>query len=217
MFVNRVVTMFLEGDYSFTDFHFVTECWKDDFILELLRWYDIKVKLIRRRKGEDNYPEWKQYYEQIVRILYYTVINRNIRDKISLKNIFRYFFEVEDDDPYRDDPDMISAEKLLKIYFYIVKKIGKKSYKKKDHNNYEKLYPFVGRWDNEMIKELYDHLSIVKENGIIVDCYPLWECDGEEEEESVTEDLEQDVKLLQEILDRLQNKVLTKLKEGVRK
>ena len=216
MFVNRVINMFLEGDHSFDDFHFVGECWKDDFIIELLRWYDGKVKSIWHRKGEDNKEEWKQYYQQIVRMLYYAVIKLNLFNKISLKNVFEYFFEVEDDDPYRNDPDMISAEKLLNVYNYLVKKISNKKYNEEWPKNYEIIYPFVGRWDNEIMKDMYDHLFVTSENGMIVHSIPHLGEEGRREEED-DEDLEHDIKLLQEILDRLQKKVLTKLKKGVRK
>ena len=218
MFVNRAVVMILEDVYSFNDLCFVSRCWKDDFIVELLRWYDIKVKLIRHRKGGEHacFKEWKQYYQQIVRMLYYAVVIFNIRQITPLKEFFRYFFEVEDDDPYRNDPDMISAEKLLNVYNYLVKKISNKKYNEEWPKNYEIIYPFVGRWDNEIMKDMYDHLFVTSENGMIVHSIPHLGEEGRREEED-DEDLEHDIKLLQEILDRLQKKVLTKLKKGVRK
>ena len=184
MFVNQInIEKVFEEGFFIHDFRIKLESWKDEFIVELLKWYSEKVRKIRMRKGNGNYNEWKLFYEQVVRILYIFVISHDIRDKVSLENIFRYFFEVEDDSPYRDDPDMISAEKLLKVYFYIVKKIGKKSYKKK-HTNYKELYPFVGRWDNEEIKDLYDHLMInyICENGKILYCTPIYRDDFEDEQ-----------------------------------
>ena len=217
MFVNQISIekVFLEERF-FQDSNIKLESWKDEFIIELLNWYNDKLRTLRMRKGTDCINEWKQYYQQIVRILYYVVIKLNIRDNISLKNVFRYFFEVEDDDPYRNDPDMISAEKLLNVYNYLVKKISNKKYNEEWPKNYEIIYPFVGRWDNEIMKDMYDHLFVTSENGMIVHSIPHLGEEGRREEED-DEDLEHDIKLLQEILDRLQKKVLTKLKKGVRK
>lgn len=212
MFPNEIeLFTFFDGD--FPEDLFESECWKDDFIIELFRWYTNKYWKNDLNMSSREIEEWKEYYEQMVRILYLAVIKYNIRDKNSLKNVFDYFFEVEDDDPYRHDPDMISAEKLLNVYNYIVKKIGNKKYVKED-KKYENLYPFVGRWNNDIMTSLYANLDIRTENGKIVSSIP---CLGEEEEEPITEELEQDIKLLQEILDRLQNKILHKLKEGVRR
>ena len=217
MFVNQISIekVFLEERF-FQDSNIKLESWKDEFIIELLNWYNDKLRTLRMRKGTDCINEWKQYYQQIVRILYYVVIKLNIRDNISLKNVFRYFFEVEDDDPYRNDPDMISAEKLLNVYNYLVKKISNKKYNEEWPKNYEIIYPFVGRWDNEIMKDMYDHLFVTSENGMIVHSIPHLGEEGRREEED-DEDLEHDIKLLQEILDRLQKKVLTKLKKGDRK
>lgn len=187
MFVNQISIekVFLEERF-FQDSNIKLESWKDEFIIELLNWYNDKLRTLRMRKGTGCINEWKQYYQQIVRMLYYAVVKLNIRDKISLKNVFEYFFEVEDDDPYRNDPDMISAEKLLNVYFYIVKKIGKKSYEdlQKNDTNYNELYPFVGRWDNEIMKDLCDHLMInyICEDGKILYSEPVYRDDFEDEQ-----------------------------------
>lgn len=188
MFPNEIeLFTFLNGD--FPEDLFESECWKDDFIIELFRWYNNKYQKIDIRKGRGEYKEWKEYYEQMVRILYLAVIKYNIRDTNSLKNVFEYFFEVEDDDPYRYDPDMISAEKLLNVYNYIVKKIGNKKYEKEEEDKkYDNLYPFVGRWNNDIMTDLYAHLDIRTENGKIVGSIPRL---GEEEEEPIAEEPEQ--------------------------
>ena len=219
--ISRVVKNVLSREKTFADYEFRVECWEDDFIVELLRWYDYKVSNMKNDKrnwGVNSLEIWRIYYEQMVRMLYYAVITLKLRGANSLKNLFRYFFEVEDEDPYRHDYDLMSAEKLLQVYFYVIKKIGKKSYKK-DCENYNEIYPFVGHWDTEQMKDLYEHMQkypIIRKNSM--ECGFCYKDENKvEKEEEVDETLERDIKLLQGVLDRLQNMVLPHLLESRKK
>ena len=150
------------------------------------------------------------------RMLYYVVIRLNIRDYALIKSIFRYFFEVEDDDPYRDDPYLISAEKLLQVYRYIMKKIDKIDKESSDkHRTFPlQLHPFVDHWDTERMKAWYfwfdvkriilkDEKSgkkkaVKKEKKKVV----------ENQEQRLDKEIERDLLILQNVLKRLQKKVL---------
>ena len=83
-----------------------------------------KIKAMQERKhdfGDKDWLEhWTSYYEQYVRILYYFVVYKNIQDSDNLKMIFVYLFPVDkDDNPYRNDSDIISSEKLIKVYEHL--------------------------------------------------------------------------------------------------
>ena len=226
---SRVVEKILDRENIFTDYKFIVQCWEDEFIVELLRWYDYKVSNIRKNKrccGFWDEEKWTQYYEQMFRMLYYAVITRKLRKPNSLKNLFRYFFEVEDEDPYRYDPDLISAEKLLMVYFYIIKKIGKLSYKE-DYVN-SGIYPLVGHWDTEQMKDLYEHVRShpFPEEKNMECCFRYKEDKKKEmkdvkkeKAEQVTDEeaMKRECKLLEEILDRIKKRVENHLKESSKK
>lgn len=188
------------------------KCWKEEFICELLRWFEEKVDAIKTRKNKSGSAEleWKDHYEQMFRILYYAVITCNIRDYDSLKKFFRYFFEVEDDDPYRDDPDMISAEKLLKVYNYIVKNIGK-FYRNGDRCDFDIIWPFCGRWFTLEMKDLEENMALRVIDGKIDRMSIGYRT--KLKEKHVDETMERDVRFLQAVLDRMQDRVSKYLKE----
>lgn len=217
MFVNlKNIKIILNRENTFADCDFVIDSWEDDFIVELLKWYDNKVSNIRKNKrccGFWDEEKWTQYYEQMFRMLYYAVITLKLRFASSMKSIFNYFFEVEDEDPYGNHPDLMSAEKLLQVYFYIIRKIGKKRYGKNYHVHYQ-LWPFVGHWDTEQMKDMYEHLNV---HEVIYGkaCNRYEEKKSEEEEED--EAMERDCKLLKEILDRMKKRVEDHLKESSKK
>ena len=224
MFLNKTaIEKILEDGRFFQDSNIRIDSWRDEFVIELLKWYDEKVRMIRTsKKKANNYNEWKQYYEQVVRILYHVVVKLNIRDNLSLGNIFRYFFEV-DDSPYRADPDIISAEKLLNIYFFIVEKLSGKPYKK--YKVYDEIHPFVGRWDNVIMRDLADHLMInyVCENGKILYCTPIYRDDDEDEqyidpkmseEEDEEDDPEEPIEV---VLERTVNKFVSDILDILKK
>lgn len=130
--------------------------WNNSFIMELLRWYDIKVELIPKRKRNDH-EQWRQFYEQIVRSLYYAVVEHSLHKIKELKIYFRYFFYIEDDDPYRNDYDMISPEKLIKVYKYITKKLSKRL--QLIRNNCDSLgKQFIGMYDTDIRQDEEEHL-----------------------------------------------------------
>ena len=207
----------LYRELTFKNCDFIIESWEDAFIVELLKWYDNKVSTIKDRKkkwGNCSEEKWKEYYEQMVRMLYFAVIRLNIKNYAWLKNLFRYFFEVEDDDPYRDDPEMISAEKLLKVYTYITNKIDKKSYQ---HSDKHRMFPvhqytFIGHWDTEQMKDLFDDfcMNVIRYRGSM----EFLQHPSMKKEE---EELDHDIKLLQEILDRMKKRVEDHMKESSKK
>ena len=210
-----VVKNILSRENTFADYEFIVESWEDNFIVELLRWYDNKVSKIEYNKRNwhtcSDESRWRQYYEQMFRMLYYAVIMLKLRGPKSLKNLFRYFFEVEDEDTYRRHPDLISAEKLLMVYNYIIKIIGKISYKK-DRGNLPDFYPFIGHWDTEQMQDLYEHRCSSPITGLGIEPD---ECDSHYKEErqrnrdvtTFNEEMERDIKFLQEILDRMKQRL----------
>ena len=128
--VNKeIIEMILNRAMKITDFDFEEplNTWHDAFIVELLKWFNKKIEQMPefkrdvRNRDKDWIEHWTNYYEQYVRILYYFVVYKNIQDSDVLSKIFRYLFLVnKDDNPYRDYYDMISSEKLMKVYKYLI-------------------------------------------------------------------------------------------------
>lgn len=217
---SEVAEKILYREKTFDDYNFIVQCWEDDFIVQLLKWYDYKVSHIEWNKRNwhtcSDESRWRQYYEQMFRMLYYAVIQLKLREPNSLKDLFRYFFEVEEEDPYGRHPDLISAEKLLMVYNYIIKKIGKRSYKE-DYVN-PGIYPLVGHWNTEQMKDLYEHVrshQIFEANNMEC-CFRYKEDKKKKEKKDVKkaelvidddEAMKRDIKLLQEILDRMKLRV----------
>ena len=114
----KTIEMILSRKVNFYDFYFRPSTWKDAFIVELLKWFNNKVELIPKRKLRDSnciddFYCWKTYYEQFVRILYYFVVYKDIKDSKQLSKIFSYLFSI--DDPYKNNDNTISSEKLMKV------------------------------------------------------------------------------------------------------
>ena len=170
---DKIVEMILSREMEFINFNFDKPSkWEDAFVVELLRWYDIKIKIIPDRKC-DSSINWETYYEQIVRILYYYVKYLGIKDYDKLYKIFRYLFTVDkNDNPYRNSYDMISAEKLMKVYNYLFIKVSdyfNKLKYNKDHVCEGYIVPLVGIWNTE---EMRIKLILIKinKNILINDC-----------------------------------------------
>lgn len=152
----EIVELVLSRKIKFINIRFNPSDWNNRFIVELLRWYDQKVELIPSRKQNDH-EQWKQYYEQIVRSLYYAVVEHSLHRFNELKIYFRYFFYIEDDDPYRNDYDMISPEKLIKVYKYILTKFPKNL--PLERNNCDSLgKQFIGMYDTYIRQDEEKHL-----------------------------------------------------------
>ena len=164
---DKIVEMILSREMEFIDFNFNPSTWEDAFVVELLRWYDIKIKIIPDRKC-DSSINWKTFYEQIVRILYYYVKYLGIKDYDKLYKIFKYLFSVDkNDNSYRNDYDMISAEKLMNVYNYLSRKVSDYSIKlniyDKDYKGY--IDPLVGIWNTEEMRIKLSHIKINNYNN----------------------------------------------------
>ena len=170
---DKIVEMILSREMEFIDFNFNPSTWEDAFVVELLRWYDIKIKIIPDRKC-DSSINWETYYEQIVRILYYYVKYLCIKDYDKLYKIFRYLFsDDKNDNPYRNSYDMISAEKLMKVYKYLFIKVSDYSNElkyNKDHVCEGYIAPLVGIWNTEEMKIKLGHHFKINKNDRIYNC-----------------------------------------------
>ena len=185
----KIIEMILNREMKVTDFNFEEplNTWHDAFILELLKWFDKKINDIPVRKHDlrdkDWLEHWTSYYEQYVRILYYFVVYKNIQDSDDLKMIFVYLFPVDkDDNPYRNDSDMISAEKLMKVYKYITHHISNELYNDyEDCENRKSINNLVGLWNTENMKdkleciviETYKGSEIIKRTVNIYDIFKV--------------------------------------------
>ena len=173
----EIIEKILSREMKVTDLDYMIFTWQDAFILELLKWFDKKINEIPERKIDkrdpDNFYHWKTYYEQYIRIFYYFVIYRGIQDPKELRKIFKFLFTVnKKDNPYRNDYDMISAEKLMKVYNYLFRKISNYSNElkyNKDHVCEGYIVPLVGIWNTE---EMRIKLILIKinKNILINDC-----------------------------------------------
>ena len=161
---DKIVEMILSREMEFIDFNFNPSTWEDAFVVELLRWYDIKIKIIPDRKC-DSSINWETYYEQIVRIFYNIVIVKNIQDSKQLNKIFSYLFSVDNNDnPYRDSFDIISSEKLMNIYEYLIKNTGGLKEYSPDRDYIDVL---IGRWNTKEMKNKLDNIRANEDNSVI--------------------------------------------------
>ena len=156
-----VIESILNRELKFDDFNFKPLSWQDAFIVKLLKWFDKKIETIPERKCKDTFDKelidnWRLYYEQIVRILYHFVIYKNIHDYKQLNKIFSYLFSVDkDDSPYKNNYDMISSEKLMKVYRYIRSFIYRWRLDNKDR---EYINVLIGIWNNENMNYKLDNV-----------------------------------------------------------
>ena len=162
---DKIVEMILSREMEFINFNFDKPSkWEDAFVVELLRWYDIKIEIIPDRKCDSNI-NWKTYYEQIVRILYYFVKYLGIKDYDKLYKIFKYLFSVDkNDNPYRDSFDIISSEKLMNIYEYLIKNTGGLKEYSPDRDYIDIL---IGRWNTKEMKNKLDNIRANEDNLVI--------------------------------------------------
>lgn len=166
----KTIEMILSRKVNFYDFYFRPSTWKDAFIVELLKWFNNKVELIPKRKLRDSnciddFYCWKTYYEQFVRILYYFVVYKDIIDYDELKKIFSYLFSVDkNDNPYRDSFDIISSEKLMNIYEYLIKNTGGLKEYSPDREYIDVL---IGRWNTKEMKNKLDNIRANEDNSVI--------------------------------------------------
>ena len=167
--VNKeIIEMILNREMKITDFDFEEplNTWHDAFIVELLKWFNKKIEQMPefkrdvRNRDKDWIEHWTNYYEQYVRILYYFVVYKNIQDSDVLSKIFRYLFLLnKDDNPYRDYYDMISSEKLMKVYKYLIMYTPNL---KKDSEERECLdNVLVGIWNNKEIENRLERILII--------------------------------------------------------
>ena len=167
----KTIEMILSRKVKFYKFRYDTSTWRDAFTAELLYWFSNKIELIPKRKLRDSnfiddFDHWKTYYEQYVRILYYFVVYKNIRDSDELRKIFSYLFSVDkNDNPYRNSYDMISAEKLINAYDYIrleaIWDYSPVSIDDEDYTNRDYLNVLIGRWNT---KEMKNKLKTFEKN-----------------------------------------------------
>ena len=156
-----VIESILNRKLKFDDFNFKPLSWQDAFIVKLLKWFDKKIETISERKCKDTFDKelidnWRLYYEQIVRILYHFVIYKNIHDCKQLNKIFSYLFnDDKNDSPYKNNYDMISSEKLMKVYRYIRSFIYRWRLDNKDR---EYINVLIGIWNNENMNYKLDNV-----------------------------------------------------------
>ena len=167
----KIIEMILNREMKVTDFNFEEplNTWHDAFIVELLKWFDKKINEIPERKIDkrdpDNFYHWKTYYEQIVRIFYNIIIVKNIQDSKQLNKIFSYLFSVDkNDNPYRDSFDIISSEKLMNIYEYLIKNTGGLKEYSPDREYIDVL---IGRWNTKEMKNKLDNIRANEDNSVI--------------------------------------------------
>ena len=183
----EIIEKILSREMKVTDLDYMIFTWQDSFIIELLRWFDKKINEIPERKIDkrdpDNFYHWKTYYEQYIRIFYYFVIYRGIQDPKELRKIFKFLFTVnKKDNPYRNNYDMISAEKLMKVYKYITHHISNELYNDyEDCENRKSINNLVGLWNTENMKdkleciviETYKGSEIIKRTVNIYDIFKV--------------------------------------------
>ena len=162
---DQIIEMIISREIKFTDFIFKPSFWEDEFVVELLKWYDNEIEDIPLKDG--NYDNWKTYYEQIVRILYYFVVYQKLYESEQLvMKIFDYLFSVDKDDNSKNDYDIISSEKLIDVYNEIRGHITKYKYIKMQDffKNLFKEKPeiLIGKWKNEKMENKFNKINIIR-------------------------------------------------------
>ena len=158
----KTIEKILSLEKKFTDFIFKPSIWFDGFIVELLIWFDNKISEISDRDIEFN--KWKTYYEQIVRILYHFVVYEGLYDIYSLvKMVFEYLFSV--DDPYRNDYNIISSEKLMDVYNNIIDSVSC-DLQHYPYNWREYIDVLIGRWKTKEMENKIKYIRTNKNNII---------------------------------------------------
>ena len=148
----ETIRKILSLEKKFNDFIFEPSTWFDGFIVELLRWFDNKINEISDNDNE--FDQWKTYYVQIVKILYHFVVYEGLYDYDDLvKLVFKYLFYSSCEiylNPYENDYNFISPEKLMYVYYNIIGRISDLH-----HHPGIDWKPrlddslFIGKWDTE--------------------------------------------------------------------
>ena len=162
----KIIEMILSEKMKFNDFNFDPSTWKDGFIVELLRWFDNKINEIStiklcNSKNINDFNNWKTYYEQFVRILYYFVVYKDIKDSKQLSKIFSYLFSI--DDSYKNNYNTISSEKLMKVYNYLINHTPNL---KEQSQDIEYIYVLIGRWKTKEMENKIKYIRTNKNNII---------------------------------------------------
>ena len=142
---------------KFTDFNFEISTWEDGFILELLKWFDNNIKQISNFNKID-FEYWKDHYEQIVRILYYFVVYKDIQDSKQLHKIFSYLFPNIRYEIMFECFHIYSKE-LMSVYNYLINKTP--NYLEKSFQ-VNKIDVLIGRWNH---KERRNKLEDINNNN----------------------------------------------------
>ena len=142
---------------KFTDFNFEISTWEDGFILNLLKWFDNKIEQISNL-NEIAFKNWKDHYEQIVRILYYFVVYKDIQDSKQLHKIFSYLFpNIKYEIMF--ECFHIDSKELMSVYNYLINKTP--NYLEKSFQ-VNKIDVLIGRWNN---KERRNKLEDINNNN----------------------------------------------------
>ena len=162
----KTIEMILSRKMNFYDFYFRPSTWKDAFIVELLKWFNNKIELTPKRKLRDSnciddFYCWKTYYEQFVRILYYFVVYKDIKDSKQLSKIFSYLFSI--DDSYKNNYNTISSEKLMKVYNYLINHTPNLKEQSQDREYIDVL---IGRWKTKEMENKIKYIRTNKNNII---------------------------------------------------
>ena len=160
----KIIEMILSEKMKFNDFNFDPSTWKDGFIVELLRWFDNKINEIStiklcNSKNINDFNNWKTYYEQFVRILYYFVVYKDIKDSKQLSKIFSYLFSI--DDSYKNNYNTISSEKLMKVYNYLINHTPNLKEQSQDREYIDVL---IGRWKTKEMENKLERIVITINN-----------------------------------------------------
>ena len=145
--VNKIIIeSILKRELKFDDFNFEPSTWHDAFIVELLKWFDKKIKIAYKKY--EHMPDWfdesKIFYEQNVRFLYYFVVYMNIQDSNQLSNIFNYLFTDENSIDKHHNPH-ISSEFLIELYNFVINNIPNL---KKDYRDREYIDVLIDKLNN---------------------------------------------------------------------
>ena len=154
----ETIEKILSLEKKFTEFNFEISTWEDGFILELLKWFDNKIEQISNKFNEISFEYWKDHYEQIVRILYYFVVYKDIQDSKQLHKIFSYLFPNIRYEIMFEYFHIYSKE-LMSVYNYLINKT--RNYLEKSFQ-VNKIDVLIGRWDN---KERRNKLEDINNNN----------------------------------------------------
>ena len=154
----ETIEKILSLEKKFTEFNFEISTWEDGFILELLKWFDNKIEQISNKFNEISFEYWKDHYEQIVRILYYFVVYKDIQDSKQLHKIFSYLFpNIKYEIMF--ECFHIDSKELMNVYNYLINKTP--NYLEKSFQ-VNKIDVLIGRWNH---KERRNKLEDINNNN----------------------------------------------------